>query len=61
MNTLTQLEDLQYSQGYADYICEFSRGDRTICDGDSLLLAMEDDYLFKEYLEHIGKSDLLEI
>jgi predicted transcriptional regulator len=61
--TLSEMEDMKYSNGYANYIME--HGDlsaRVICkidalemeDGDDLTLAMEDGYLFEEYAESIG-------
>ncbi len=33
--------ELIYSDAYADYIMANSDGERLICDGDSLLVAME--------------------
>lgn len=58
MKTYTdqQLEDLSYSSEYAEYI--MNNGDnseRNIHNGDSLLLAMEDGYLFDEFLESLEK------
>jgi hypothetical protein len=47
--TLTQMEDLQASDEYAQYIMEFGSGERLICNGDTLLCAMEDGYLFEEF------------
>lgn len=44
-------EDLMYSQEYAEFIMEHSKGDRVIFNGDSLLEAMEAGYLFDEFLE----------
>lgn len=38
---------------YADYIMENSRGDRSICNGDDLLDAMEDLYLFEEFKQSL--------
>ena len=34
---------------YADYIMEHAGGDRIICNGDTLTLAMEDQYLFDDF------------
>ena len=39
---------------YAEYIMEHSAGDRIICNGDTLLDAMEDGYLFDDYLLSLG-------
>jgi hypothetical protein len=52
--TLSQMEDLQYSDEYAAYIMDNSAGDRVICNGDTLLEAMEDGYLFEEFAESKG-------
>lgn len=46
------IDDMQYSPEYAEYIMEHSKGDRIICNGDTLTQAMEDGYLFKEFSEH---------
>ena len=48
-----QIDDLQYSDEYAQYIMNNCGGDRTICNGDTLLEAMEDGYLFEEFLNSI--------
>ncbi len=52
--TDNELSDLSYSEQYADYIMVHSAGDRIICNGDTLLLAMEDGYLFDDFLNSIG-------
>lgn len=53
--SLTEMEDMQYSEGYAAYIMKHgNNSDRTICDGDTLTLAMEDGYLFEEYMASLG-------
>lgn len=48
--TLSDMEDLQYSQEYAEYIMKHSSGDRVISNGDTLCTAMEDAYLFEDFL-----------
>lgn len=48
------IDDLTYSQEYADFIIENSKGDRVICNGDLLLDAMEDGYLFDDFLKTVG-------
>lgn len=40
--------------GYVDYIMANSAGERAICNGDTLLDAMEDNYLFDDYLNSLG-------
>ena len=49
----TAIDDLQYSDEYAQFIMNNCYGERTICNGDTLLAAMEDGYLFEEFLESI--------
>lgn len=48
-----QLDDLAYSAEYAEYIMANSSGDRIICNGETLLKAMEDQYLFTGFLESL--------
>ena len=48
--------ELQYSSAYAEYIMENSKGDRVICNGDTLTEAMEDGYLFEEFLNSLVKE-----
>ncbi|CAB4125588.1 hypothetical protein UFOVP58_176 [uncultured Caudovirales phage] len=47
-------EALWEGEGYAEYIMENCGGDRIICNGDTLIEAMEDNYLFDEYLESLN-------
>lgn len=47
-------DDLQYSTEYAEFIMENCGGDRIICNGDTLTIAMEDGYLFEEFLDSRG-------
>ena len=49
--TNSQIDDLMYSNEYAEFIMEHGKGDRVICNGHLLLEAMEDGYLFDEFLE----------
>lgn len=51
------LDDLLMSNEYADFIIENSCGERVICNGDTLTLAMEEGYLWKEFLESIGRNN----
>ena len=46
------LDDLQYCDEYMEFI--MTNGERMICDGDMLLDAAEDGYLFEEFLASIG-------
>lgn len=52
--TEQRLDELAYSEEYAEYIMENCHGERIICNGDSLLTAMEDQYLFNEFIESIS-------
>ena len=61
-NKLTQITDAQfadlcYSDDYADYIMENCFGERSIGNGDALLVAMEELYLFKDFIETLGLED----
>lgn len=38
---------------YAEYIMEHSAGDRIICNGDTLLAAIEDLYLFSSFKDSL--------
>jgi hypothetical protein len=55
--TVTGAEDLSYSQEYAEYIVENSAGDRLICNGDTLLEAQEDGYLWESFLDSMGLEE----
>jgi hypothetical protein len=51
---MIDIDDLQGSSEYAEYIMEHAAGDRIICNGDTLVIAMEDGYLFDDFLDSIG-------
>lgn len=44
-------DNLELEDRYAEYIMEHSCGDRLICNGDTLIKAMEDGYLFDDFRE----------
>jgi hypothetical protein len=52
--TEDQAETLWEGDGYAEYIRKNADDSRVICNGDTLLEAMEDEYLFDEYLASLG-------
>ena len=52
--TLTQMEDLQSSDEYAEYIMANCGGDRLIANGDMLIVAIDDGYLFTEFAASKG-------
>lgn len=55
MNIQTETE-LMSSNEYAEYIYEHSAGDRAIGNGDALICAMEEGYLFDSFLESRGQQ-----
>lgn len=50
----TELDELQFSDEYAGYIMDHCGGDRVVCNGDTLLEAQEDGYLFVDFLASLG-------
>ena len=52
--TEAQLDDLQYSEEYAEFIMSNCHGERVICNGNTLTIAMEDGYLWDAFLESKG-------
>jgi hypothetical protein len=52
----TELDDLHFCDEYAAYIMAAAADPsrRVICNGDSLLAAQEDGFLFEEFLQSIG-------
>lgn len=46
-------DDLQYSDEYAQFIMNNYDGSRVICNSNTLLMAMEDGYLFEEFLSSL--------
>lgn len=53
------IEDLMYSSEYADYIMSNAGGDRVICNGHTLTEAMEDFYLWDNFLESLNLWDAI--
>ena len=56
--TSSELDELSYSSEYAEYIMDNCYGDRIICNGDTLIRAQEDYYLWEEFLESRGLVEL---
>jgi hypothetical protein len=52
--TGAELDELSYSAEYAEYIMDNCHGERVICNGDTLIQAQEDYYLWEEFLESVG-------
>jgi len=48
------LDELRYDGEYGEYIMEHCHGERIICNGDTLLNAMESDYLWDDFLDSKG-------
>lgn len=44
--------DGKLDEMYSEYIMEHCRGDRLICNGDTLITAMEDGYLLDDFREY---------
>jgi hypothetical protein len=51
------LDDLQYSDKYAEFIMSNSKGDPPIGNGDMLIEAMEDAYMWEDFLISIGAKE----
>jgi hypothetical protein len=49
-----RLDELMFSSDYAEYIMDNCHGDRVICNGDTLLTAQEDMYLWEDFLYSKG-------
>lgn len=57
--TEAQVDELQYSEEYAEYILDnFDPSERIICSGDTLLEAQESLYLFADFLMYRAKKTL---
>ena len=50
---IADIENNVYDTEYAEFIMDRCAGDRMICNGDQLLLAMEDGYIYDEFLENL--------
>lgn len=48
------MDELMFSDEYAEFIMHNFDGTRVICNGDTLIEAMEDGYLFDEFLASKG-------
>lgn len=46
-------DNYELEDKYADYIMEHAPGDRVICNGDTLLAAMEDGYLLDGFKDSL--------
>ena len=55
MTKRNDLDDLQYSDEYAQFIMDSGDQSRGICNGDTLTQAMEDGFLFDEFLKSLGE------
>lgn len=50
---VASIEAGDFDDKYANYIMENCGGDRIICNGDTLIEAMEDGYLMDEFVESL--------
>lgn len=48
-----KFDNFELDKEYADYIIKHSAGDRLICNGDALVSAMEQGYLFDSFAEYM--------
>lgn len=55
--SIDDFDSLATSQEYSEFIMRNCCGDRVICNGDQLLLAMEDGYLWSEFCASIGAPE----
>lgn len=46
-------DNLELDDQYSEYIMEHCHGDRIICNGDTLIRAMEDGYLFEAFRDSL--------
>jgi hypothetical protein len=56
--TSAELDELAYSSEYAEYIMDNAAGQRIICNGDTLIQAQEDFFLWEEFLDSRGLVEL---
>lgn len=49
----TSFNNGDLDEEYAEFIMERSKGDRVICNGDTLLTAMEDGYLADDFIDYM--------
>lgn len=56
--TSSELDELAYSSEYAEYIMDNAVGQRIICNGDTLIRAQEDFFLWEEFLDSLGLVEL---
>ena len=56
--TSSELDELAYSSEYAEYIMDNAVGQRIICNGDTLIKAQEDFFLWEEFLDSRGLVEL---
>jgi len=49
----TRFDNYELDDAYAEYIMERCGGDRVICNGDTLIAAMEDGYLFDSFKDSL--------
>lgn len=54
------LDELMFSSDYAEYIMDNCHGERVICNGDTLLAAQEDMYLWQDFLNSKGIDPVAE-
>lgn len=51
--------DYSLQDKHMEYIMENCHGERVICNGDDLIVAVEDGYLYEEFRENYIKENFL--
>ena len=51
-----QAENGDFDEQYAEYIMDHAGGDRIICNGNLLIIAQEEGYLWEDFLDSIGAT-----
>lgn len=49
----TAFDDMRLDDEYAEFIMDNCHGERVIGNGDALILAMEEGYLYEAFREHM--------
>lgn len=58
---MNEINEGDWDTEYAKYIMDNCGGDRIICNGDTLIEAMEDGYLLEDFTDYIWNAVLFQI
>jgi len=56
-NIEAKVEAGDYDSEYAEFIMDNCGGDRIVCNGDTLIEAMESGYLFDEFVDFLENQE----